>query len=284
MVTGDGAPRQWRILGAVLISLGAALLIFVTVAMVRGESESRRFDQDRPDIERRLAAGERLATDRGGSVVTAEPGPERGGPNRGPSVPPWFLPFILPAAPAIASPSPVAVTPLAPPAASVAPTGLSPATPTPSRPEPAPGGLPPVRVVAPAIGLDSPIVIARRDGDEWYIPGFVVSQLETTDNPGPTGNVVLTGHVDSIDAGRVFARLRELKPGDRLQVYTTAEAYEYTVARIARVANDDTSVLRSTVDPQLTLITCTGSWLPLAGDYSERLVVTARLAGEPGPF
>jgi sortase (surface protein transpeptidase) len=44
------------------------------------------------------------------------------------------------------------------------------------------------------------------------------------------------------------------------------------------VARTDTSVVQPQPAPTLTLMTCTGLWLPGIADYAERIVVRAELA------
>jgi len=153
-------------------------------------------------------------------------------------------------------------------------------------PEPTPSVLPtpiPIypaeRIVANSIGLDSKVVEAPIVNDEWTVPKFVAGHLQGTSQPLEGGNVVLSGHVQSIASGNVFAQLDHLKPGDLVQLYTRSTIVTYVVDKTVVVRNTDVSVVQPTRVEQLTLITCTGTWLPLQRDFDSRLVVEASRVG-----
>lgn len=141
---------------------------------------------------------------------------------------------------------------------------------------PTPQPVPPRRIRIPKIGVDSAVVEATIQNGEWQVPKFVAGHLEGTANLGTgQGNVVLTGHVQSIASGNVFARIGELRAGDDVFLYGNSTVFPYRVTRSFTVKNKDLSVVEPTESPTLTLITCTGTWDPLARDYTERLVVVA---------
>lgn len=158
--------------------------------------------------------------------------------------------------------------------------GLPTPTPTPAPPTPTPTPLAPRRIVAPSIGLDAPVVPARLRNGEWEVPRFVAGHLEGTAYPGQGSNIVLSGHVQSLSAGNVFAHLDRLQPGDPVTLRTSGPDFVYRVAGKRVVPNTEISVVYPTPTEQLTLITCTGLWNPLTRDYSHRLVVVAE---PPGP-
>lgn len=160
-----------------------------------------------------------------------------------------------------ARPSPVSQTPK-----------NQPSPPATSTPVPV---LPALRIVAPAIHLDAPVLESPVVNGEWQVPKFAAGHLQGTDNPLQGGNVVMAGHVESISSGDVFGQIDKLHPGDLIQVYTKASVVTYRVVRVESVANNDMKVVGPTPTEQLTLITCSGSWLPLQHDYSERTVVVA---------
>lgn len=139
---------------------------------------------------------------------------------------------------------------------------------------------PATRIRIPKIEVDSPVVEAPLEKGEWQVPKFVAGHLEGTANPGEVGNVALSGHVESIASGNVFARLKELSIGDDVTLFSTGGPSSYTVIEIKVVKNDDLSVVAPTPEPVLTLITCTGSWNPLTRDYAERLIVVANPTDE----
>jgi LPXTG-site transpeptidase (sortase) family protein len=63
-----------------------------------------------------------------------------------------------------------------------------------------------------------------------------------------------------------------------VSVFSAQREFEYRVVSVRSVSRSDVSVLDSTETPALTLITCTGLWLPTVWDYTERLVVSAELS------
>lgn len=166
-------------------------------------------------------------------------------------------------------------TPL--PAAGAPTAGAVPTLPVPTATPPPPTATPvPVlmrRIVAPAIGLDSAVVESKIVDGEWEVPKFVAGHLEGTGLPGSGGNIVLSGHVQSISSGNVFAKIDELKPGDPVTVRTNVGDVRYIIEGKNVVRNDDISVIQPSQREELTLITCTGTFNPITRDYDKRWVV-----------
>jgi len=171
-------------------------------------------------------------------------------------------------------------SPTTPPSPTITATPSASATASPTIAGPD-GSLPPVRIVIPAIDVDSPVLPAKFERGEWQVPKFVVGHLEGTANPGPTGNVALSGHLQSTASGNVFARLSEMKVGQLVTLYTTRQDKTvYKVAEVKMVRNTDVTVVEPTTKPRLTLITCAGDWVQYSpnygdGDYSHRVIVVA---------
>ncbi len=100
--------------------------------------------------------------------------------------------------------------------------------------------------------------------------------------PGDVGTTVLAGHVNNqlLLPGTLY-KLKNTKVGD--DIYITKEdgtKFHYVITEFetfAYDAEDTSSVFRSTGEPVLKLITCTGSWLKEEHTYNKRLVVTATL-------
>ena len=131
------------------------------------------------------------------------------------------------------------------------------------------------RIIIPRIGVDSEVVESEVKNGEWTVPKFVVGHLQGTAQPNEAGNAVYSGHIQSISSGNVFARLGDLHNGDLLYLLTAEGQYLYEVKRTITVANTDLSVVKPTVKPSVTLITCTGTWDFGTRDYLQRLVVIA---------
>ncbi len=150
------------------------------------------------------------------------------------------------------------------------------AVPTPVPVEPA------IRIQAPTIRLDAKVVESPIVDGQWQIPKFAAGHLQGTAQPLQGSNVVLAGHVESISSGNVFANINRLRRGDLVRLYTKETVVTYKVDAVEVVANDDLKVVAPTSHEVLTLITCTGSWLPLQHDYSERTVVIASRVVDSG--
>ena len=118
----------------------------------------------------------------------------------------------------------------------------------------------------PRLGMESVVV----QGDSEKILSVAVGHLPGTALPGQTGNMALAGHRDTL-----FRALRNVRPGDRIVVESSAGAYDYKVESTSVVAPTDLSVLRNSPDGELTLITCYPfSWI---GSAPDRFIVRARL-------
>ena len=142
------------------------------------------------------------------------------------------------------------------------------ATPTPT-PVPGPAKL----IIIPKVNLYAPVVESALKDGAWEVPKFAAGHLQGTANPGQGSNVALSGHVESISSGNVFAHLDQLRPGDRIYLRTDREEFLYVVTKTLVVRNTDLSIVQPTSQDQVTLITCTGNWLPTARDFDQRRVV-----------
>jgi sortase A len=168
------------------------------------------------------------------------------------------------------------------------PATSPPPTPTPSPTSLPPAQEPPVRVVAPAIELDAPVVpmgweMVDRDGamvSEWKVPAKAAGWHMNSALPGHEENVVLSGH-HNIE-GKVFRYVVDLEPGDKVAVYAGDVAYEYIVAEkyILKESGMPLSVRQKNAqwimpsgDERLTLVTC---WPYEWPGNSHRVIVVAR--------
>jgi LPXTG-site transpeptidase (sortase) family protein len=136
-------------------------------------------------------------------------------------------------------------------------------------------------VVAPAIDLRERVVpsplVRVGSGWQWQVPWWGVGHAERTGEFGQPGNVVLFGHVSTIDAGEPFRDLHRLKPGDRIYLVDRPRRYAYVVEALWDTVPEDVSAVQPTAEAVATLITCTGQWIPWRNDFEKRLVVRARL-------
>jgi LPXTG-site transpeptidase (sortase) family protein len=136
-------------------------------------------------------------------------------------------------------------------------------------------------VAIAAIDLSSDVVPAgllERDGGvTWDVPAFKIGHAETTAGAGESGNAVLLGHVTSVHSGNVFQDLDRVAVGDVVHVVADSAWFDYAVVSKQRIPRSDASVLEPGETPAISLITCSGIWLPTIWDYTERLVVRAEL-------
>jgi LPXTG-site transpeptidase (sortase) family protein len=142
---------------------------------------------------------------------------------------------------------------------------------------------PVVRILAPSIGVDAPIVTGGLDaGGVMETPPDPVSVVwyDFSAHPGSKGNVVLAGHVDYHNYGpAVFWKLRDLHVGDRVQVsLQDGSSYTYQVQSLVYYDADSApiqDIVGGTQGETLTMITCGGDFNRKVAEYNKRLVVRA---------
>jgi LPXTG-site transpeptidase (sortase) family protein len=143
------------------------------------------------------------------------------------------------------------------------------------------------RVVIPSISLDAPSVpttLVTRDGaTTWDVPRLKIGHAVDTGGAGSPGNAVLVGHVTSQTLGNVFQHLHEVTPGALIEAFSAGQEFDYRVTSVRTVSRSDLSVVQPTTAASLTLITCTGVWLPVVNDYAQRTVVRAELRDSRAP-
>jgi sortase (surface protein transpeptidase) len=112
---------------------------------------------------------------------------------------------------------------------------------------------------------------------EWDRAGW----YDEGPRPGQPGPAVILGHVDSTAGPAVFYRLVELRPGDIVRVgLADRRVLSFRVARIARYPKDKfptEAVYFPTLNRELRLITCGGSFDQAVRSYRDNVVVYATL-------
>jgi LPXTG-site transpeptidase (sortase) family protein len=143
----------------------------------------------------------------------------------------------------------------------------------------------PIRVLIPAIGVDSSLIRLgiKRDGALQVPPnGFPAGWFTGAPTPGEKGPAVIAGHVHWSGRAGVFARLGKLRPGDRIAV--TRQDRTTAVFRVLRVKQYPKSTFPSAAvygdidSAGLRLITC-GGLDYVSRKYEANLVVFATLTG-----
>jgi LPXTG-site transpeptidase (sortase) family protein len=138
---------------------------------------------------------------------------------------------------------------------------------------------PVVRIAIPILSLDTEVKYVPYDGFSWLITGLrhEVAWMGNTSWPGLGGNTSLAGHVTVAGLGDgPFRHLDELPTGEFIILYTEKNMYTYNVRESLVTDDGDMSVTLTTVNPQITLITCV-DWDQEAKNYLNRLVVIADL-------
>lgn len=136
-----------------------------------------------------------------------------------------------------------------------------------------------VRIIIPAMLLDTVVKYVPFDGDTWLINGLrqEIAWMGETSWPGLGGNTGLAGHVTVAGMGDgPFRHLDELPAGELVVLYTERNIYTYQVREKRVTGAEDMSVILPTNNPQVSLITCI-DWDDGAKTYINRLIVIADL-------
>ncbi|MFC7582744.1 sortase [Nonomuraea antimicrobica] len=131
-------------------------------------------------------------------------------------------------------------------------------------------GTPVVLLEIPAIGLREVVVQGTGTGELRQ----AVGHYRPSPMPGQIGNAVLAGHRDLY--GRPFARIGELRPGDKITASSQEGRFTYTVELVERARTGEKDFLsQGTFVNRLTLLT--------SGDTDDggRLAVVSKLDGQP---
>ncbi|MER7456524.1 class F sortase [Micromonospora sp. NPDC126480] len=180
-----------------------------------------------------------------------------------------------PATPAAAEVGPAApATPLAIRRPDCA-THCSPATAGPAR------AAAPTRVRVPRIAVDARLETLGVDAAGALVPPAdfaAAGWYAGGPAPGDPGPAVIAGHLDSRDGPAVFARLAELRPGDRVLVSRGDRVVPFRVNGTLRAAKrrfPTAAVYGPTPGPELRLVTCGGDFDRRTGHYRDNVVVFA---------
>lgn len=106
------------------------------------------------------------------------------------------------------------------------------------------------------------------DKGVWHLPD--------NSSPDKGGNTIMAGHRFTYDGQAVFYNLDKVALADNITLYWQSKRYDYVVTGINEVPPTDKILVAQTVDPTLTLYTCTPLWTA-----KHRLVITAKLVEAP---
>jgi sortase A len=116
----------------------------------------------------------------------------------------------------------------------------------------------------PRINLEVPVF----NGTDDLTLDRGVGRILGTAKMGQAGNLGIAGHRDGF-----FRGLKDLSPGDLVELNLPEQSYSYTVSQIRIVEPDDVSVLVPTTERTLTLVTCFPFYY--MGSAPKRYIVTA---------
>jgi sortase (surface protein transpeptidase) len=144
----------------------------------------------------------------------------------------------------------------------------------------------PTELLIPKISLAVPFTDTLRLNDDQTIevPKVYdkVGWYEFGPSPGEKGPAVILGHVDSYEGPAIFYSLGRLDTGDEITVQradgTTVTFVVYAHERYEQDEFPSEKVYGMTNEPELRLITCTGTFNRGEQRYTHNLVVYARLS------
>ena len=123
----------------------------------------------------------------------------------------------------------------------------------------------------PKISVEVPVL----EGTDDLSLNRGVGRIAGTATLGESGNIGIAGHRDGF-----FRGLKDVGPGDRIELVTSNETDTYVIDQISIVEPDDVSVLRPRPHPSLTLVTCYPFYF--VGSAPKRYIVQASIT-DSGP-
>jgi sortase A len=119
----------------------------------------------------------------------------------------------------------------------------------------------------PRLRLDVPVF----EGTDEFTLNRGAGRIVGTARPGERGNIGIAAHRDGF-----FRGLKDVRPGDRIELAQLGRKFAYTVDNISVVDPGDLTVLQARPQPSLTLVTCFPFYF--IGDAPQRYIVQASLA------
>jgi sortase A len=116
------------------------------------------------------------------------------------------------------------------------------------------------------LGLEVPVL----EGTDDITLNRGVGHIAGTGRPGDQGNIGIAGHRDGF-----FRVLKDIGPGDKIELVTPSRIDIYTVDQIVLVSPKDVSVLQPRSSPSLTLVTCYPFYF--IGSAPERYIVQSSI-------
>jgi sortase A len=125
----------------------------------------------------------------------------------------------------------------------------------------------------PRLGLEVPVF----EGTDQLALNRGAGRIRGTAMPGEAGNIGIAAHRDGF-----FRSLKDVHPGDRIELAQLRHRFVYTVDTLAVVDPSNVTVLRARPKPSLTLVTCYP--FHFIGGAPRRYIVQASLADSAQPI
>jgi len=149
-------------------------------------------------------------------------------------------------------------------------------------------GLRPTSVKIPKIGAESSLLaVAVKTDGSISVPSvhtpMQAAWYKLSPVPGDVGPAVVLGHVDGDKKPGIFFRLKDLVPGDEVDIdRSDGRKLKFVVDRVTQVPKDTfprDAVYGNSAKPELRLITCGGAFDHAEHSYRDNIVVYANLIG-----
>lgn len=148
-------------------------------------------------------------------------------------------------------------------------------------------GLRPTSVKIPKIGAESSLLaVAVKTDGSISVPSvhtpMQAAWYKLSPVPGDVGPAIVLGHVDGDKKPGIFYKLKDLVPGDEVDVdRSDGRKLKFVVDRVTQVPKDTfprEAVYGNSDKPELRLITCGGAFDHAEHSYKDNIVVYANLA------
>jgi sortase (surface protein transpeptidase) len=140
-------------------------------------------------------------------------------------------------------------------------------------------------LIIPSLGVDARVLsVGVNSQGALETPNNIydAAWYNESGQPGQPGAMLIDGHISSWTAHGVFYGLKDLKPGDAIQIvrgdgaifnYQVVESQTYNVANVDMTAAM-TPIVPGT--PGLNLISCSGDVIAGTSEFNERIIVFAK--------
>jgi sortase (surface protein transpeptidase) len=148
-------------------------------------------------------------------------------------------------------------------------------------------GLRPTSVKIPKIGAESSLLaVAVKTDGSISVPSvhtpMQAAWYKLSPVPGDVGPAIVLGHVDGDKKPGIFYKLKDLVPGDEVDIdRSDGKKLKFVVDRVTQVPKDTfprDAVYGNSDKPELRLITCGGAFDHAEHSYQDNIVVYANLA------